>query len=335
MGRLKSKIRGIVFKHLSEKQIDSFYKIYYKLKYPNELIKEMSYGEFNSDKTFYVIRPKVDGTEGLMSLLINVMRNLYYAQEHNYIPVVDFENYHTQYDDIVNGYKNSWDFYFTQPSTYSLQEVYSSKNVILSGLDIQLKNKSFFDKKFDDYSLKALHDFMFKYIDFNEDVKAKVDNEIKKIGINTNEALGLYLRGTDYTKLKPSGHPVQPTCEQAIEVVDEYINKYNISQIFLVTEDGDNYKKIKEKYGGKCVIVSFDTFINDYDGKDFLSHTTSINELDDSPYVRGLNYLIKIIILSKCTYFVGGNTMGSWSSLIFSGDGFKDKYVFDLGMYGK
>ncbi len=336
MGRLKNKIRGIVFEHLSDNQIDSFYKIYYKVRYPDELMKNMSYGDLNEDKTLYLIRPKVDGTEGLMSLLVNVLRHIYYAQENDYIPFVDFENYHTQYDDFINGNKNSWEFYFTQPSNLTLAEVYQSKNVVLSGLDMKISNKSFFKQNFDDQSLISLHNFMFKYIDFNSDVKLKVDNEIKKLGINTSETLGLYLRGTDYIKLKPAGHPVQPTSKQAIKVVDDFIKKHDdITKIFLVTEDGEIYKEIKQKYKDKCVVVTFDSFINDYDGKNFLSHTSSINELDDSPYIRGLNYLIKIVILSKCGYFVGGNTMGSWASLIFSGDGYKEKYVFDLGMYGK
>ena len=49
--------------------------------------------------------------------------------------------------------------------------------------------------------------------------------------------VGVYLRGTDYIDLKPSGHPVQPTVEQAMLVIDEYTRKYNVDSIFLVTED--------------------------------------------------------------------------------------------------
>ena len=143
------------------------------------------------------------------------------------------------------------------------------------------------------------------------------------------------MRGTDYVKLKPSGHPVQPTIKQAEEIINDYINKYEIEKIFLVTEDGTIYKDIKQIYGDRCVIVTFDSFVNNYDGKNFLSHDKSINDLNASPYKRGLNYLVKLLILSKCAYFIGGDTMGSWAACTFSDKNFKDKYVFQLGVYGK
>lgn len=330
----KNAIRKILFSKLDREKIKKFYKLYYALRYPKQMETRCTFGQLNPEITFYVIRPRNDGVEGLMSLFMNVMKNMCYAFEKGYVPVVDFQNYKTQYvDDEYGG--NAWEYYFTQPSEYTLEEVYKSKNVILSGLEIHLYDIPLFQRNYSSEKLKELHKIIFENVQFQKDVQKYVQEELDKLKLNYSECLGLYLRGTDYVSLKPAGHPIQPTCEQAIEVIDEFLQKYQIKKIFLVTEDYNIYRKIKEYYGEKCIVPSFDSYIKNYAGKDYLSKTNSLSELDKSPYKRGMYYLIKLIILSECAYFVGGNTMGAWSSCVFSNKEFKEKYIFDLGLYSK
>lgn len=330
---IKNKIRKIVFSKLSESQIDSFYKLYYRLRYSDEMQKKISFGDNNPEKIFYVIRPRKDGIEGLLSLFWNVIRNIDYAEKNNYISVIDFKNYKTQYS--INDIDNVWNYYFTQPSAYDLEDVYSSKNVVLSGLEIQWYKKEKYKANYDQKSLLDLHNSIFKYIDFSNNIKKRVNDEIDELGIDLGNTIGLYLRGTDYIKLKPSGHPVQPTAGQAIEIVDRYIEKYQPSNIFLVTEDGEIYDAIKSRYGSKCITPKFDKYIYGYDGSKFLSNDKCIDALAENAYERGMQYLIKMIILSKCGYLIGGNTNGMWAVNVFADKQFKDKYIFDLGTYGK
>lgn len=333
--RIKNFIRRVVLGNMSQKTVDSIYKVYSKMRYPNQMQKKCSFGEKNADRIIYIIRPRTDGTEGLMSLFINVVRNICYAEKHSYEPVIDFKNYYTQYSDDVDGEKNAWNYYFTQPSKCSLEDAYESKNVIISGLEISWYKTDLLKRSYDNFDLKRTHDFIFSKIDFNENVKCIADATIKRMNIQLENTIGLYLRGTDYTALKPAGHPIQPTVGQAIEVVDEYIKKYGIGKIFLVTEDASIFQSIKSKYREICVTIPNDTFVENYQGNNYLSHDKSLSELNESPYGRGLNYLIKLIVLSRCAYFIGGDTMGSWSTMLFAGDAYKDKYVFDLGVYGK
>ena len=279
-----------------------------------------------------MIRPRKDGVEGLLSLFWNVVRNLDYAIDNNLIPIIDFKNYRTQY--AINNVDNVWDYYFTQPSDYSLSEVYSSQNVILSGLEIQSYKKTKYHANYEHAKLDELHKQIFQYIDYSDKTKQRVNQEIEKLKLNLEDTLGLYLRGTDYIKLKPSGHPIQPTIEQAVEVADQFREKYNIANIFLVTEDGEIYKSIKARYREECITPSFDKYIYDYKGKNFLSNDECINKLEENAYERGMNYLVKMIILSKCGYLIGGNTNGMWAVNVFAEKEFKDLYVFDLGLYG-
>lgn len=335
MNLIKNKLRKILFSIMSDRTIDLFYRFYYRIRYPKSMSKKCSYGEDNSDITFLVIRPRTDCVEGLMSLFMYVAARLYYAKEKGFIPIIDFENYKTQYSDETMKCKNSWEFYFTQPTEFTLEDVYRSKNVVLSGWDIRFHLPKIFKQDFSQSALEALHEIIFSSVDFNETVYEKVNAELEYLGLNCEKTLALYMRGTDYAALKPAGHPIQPTVDQSVEVVEEYLKKYDIEKIFLVTEDGMIYDKIKSIYGEKCVTVSFDTFVHGYVGKHYLSQDKSVEEISESPYIRGMNYLIKLIIMSKCSYFIGGNTMGSWAACIFSAKRDITKYIFDLGTYGK
>ena len=105
--------------------------------------RKVSFGDKNPDKVFYVLRPYyfLERNELVMNvsnLLFHYYRNLQhlaYGVEKGWIPVVDWENYgpfaHGE-DFPVNGSKNCWEYYWEQPSEYTLSEVYQSKNVVLS-----------------------------------------------------------------------------------------------------------------------------------------------------------------------------------------------------------
>ena len=335
MGKLKNNLRKALFSVMSDKMIDRFYHVYYRLRFPKEMSRRCSFGEKHPDRTFYVIRPRADCVEGLMSLFMNVTKHIYFARQNGYEPIVDFAHYKTQYYDPEREGNNAWEDYFTQPTRYTLDEVYQSKHVILSGLEIEWYHPSLFERSFSDDALRALHGEIFSAIRFSEPAERLAGEEQIRLGLDYDRTLAVYLRGTDYVALKPAGHPVQPTAAQAAEVIDSYLEKYDIDRIFLVIEDGGIYEEMKRRYADRLTVVSFDRFVTGYCGKGYLSQDKSVTELSASPYQRGMNYLVKLMILSRCAYFIGGSTMGSWAACLFSEQNFLDKYVFDLGVYGK
>lgn len=327
---LKMKLKAVLFK-FPRCYIDTFYSIYNQFHYPELKEVKKSYGEENADKIFYVIRPRTNSVEGLMSLLNYVLIQISYAEVNGFIPVVDFKNYTTQYRDVKGGCANAWEFYFKQPSNYSLDEVYRSKDVILSGINMKTKAYSFlFEKSFIPEDLKKTHALLKRYISFSDSVLELLQKEeLLKKPLKT---LGLYLRGTDYVRLKPAGEFVQPTIELALAKADENILQMNLQQVFLVTEDEEIYKKVKEHYGEKLYIATFDTYINNYTGKDFLVNDPCIGQLSNSPYRRGLQYLVKILMLSHCECIIGGKTCGSWVACGLADESVK-KDLFELGKY--
>lgn len=304
------------------------YKIYYFFVYPEGKEKKCSYGNENPNRTYYVIRPIRNSVEGLMSLLNFVCLNIKYATFKGFDPVVDFKNYKTQYN--INDLDNAWEYFFEKLGDTNLEDVYKSKNVVVSGLEQMINPYWDDDNWFCDDALKEIRSIVNDYICVRQDILDKVNNEI--VSLNLDKTLGLYLRGTDYTSLKPSGHPIQPNIESACLQAKEIMNKNGLDSVFLVTEDEKIYKKVKEYFEDKLHIVSFDKFISNYENRDFLSNSNSISELSNNSIERGTNYLIKILILSKCNSIVAGNTKGSLAACAFS-KGYKTQYIYNVGKY--
>ena len=108
-------------------------------------ISEIIGGKLNPDKVFYIIR-RYPGT-GLLSNLAYVINHIQIANRMGFIPIVDMKNYPSVYNenDKIFGTLNSWEYYFEQLTDYSLDEVYQSKNIIITDnkfyRDEEFKNK--------------------------------------------------------------------------------------------------------------------------------------------------------------------------------------------------
>lgn len=307
----------------------------YKLKYfyyciarRDILQKKVTYGKRNSNKVIYVIKPDYqDGVEGLLSLIYKQVLYIDYARKKGYEPYVDWKNYRTQYFD---GKNNAWEYFFEQPSNLTEKEVYDSKNVYLSGWKFRNINKLglfeaeiFFDKLLEMRSYAMLSE----NLSINEEVLKIVEKQATSLEIE--ECIGVYVRGTDYVKLRPSGEYIQPNIEQVKEKILEFIEKYN-APIFLVTEDGEIYDALRDTFDKKIRTVSYDSFIYNYTGKDVLSRS---NVLEVDKKQRGQNYLVKMILLSRCRYLISSMTQGSKFSYVLNGGKYEDEYIFDLGLY--
>lgn len=307
----------------------------YKLKYfyyciakRNILQKKVSYGNKNKDKIIYVIKPDYqDCVEGLLSLIYKQVLYIDCAKSKGFIPYIDWKNYKTQYYD---GKNNAWNFFFEQPSNINEEDTYDSKNVILSGWTFKninplglFESQIFYNKNLKIKSYQLLKNNLV----FNDEVLDVVDKEARMIDINN--CIGVYIRGTDYVKLRPSGEYIQPNVEQVKQKIFEFIDKYH-APVFLVTEDGAIYDELLNTFGESIRIVSYDCFIRNYDGKDVLSKS---NVLEDNKKLRGQKYLVKMILLSKCKYLISSITQGSKFSYSLNGGQYKDEYIFDFGLY--
>ena len=247
-----------IFKnYIKQKIFEQRTKLEFKKK-NNHIINETdlkyyirSFGKKNPNKVFYVIQRSPGG--GLFSNLNYVIHHLYICEKHNFIPVIDMENFLTKYNSKqkYNNKYNSWEYYFLRVSKYKLKEVYNSKNVIIT--DSKTRKLACFDS-FE--NLNSEHYKVFKkYIKINKSILNKV-KIFKKKYFKNNKILGVHFRGTDMKYQER--HPFPPTLKQIKKEIDLNLKKYRFNKIFLVTEELENFNNLRSEYNEK--ILFFDSF---------------------------------------------------------------------------
>ena len=186
----------------------------------HNICKEMnvSFGEKNPDKLFYVIRdPK--GEHGLFALYNFVMFHLKIAEKRNAIPVVDVQYYPLEgmIEDDKIGYENAWEYFFEQTSPYSLKEVYESCNVIMAaGIDA-----ASLSEVYDEEELKTSREISKKYIHIKKEILDICNAKYQDFDMEHRKILGVICRGTDYIATKPRGHSIVPTAQKTIDIIGE------------------------------------------------------------------------------------------------------------------
>ena len=171
-------------------------------------------GELNPDKVFYVIRryPSM----GIFSNLAYVINHIQIAERMGFIPIVDMKNYPSVYNEkqkIFNT-NNSWEYYFEPLTKYSLEEVYSSKNILMTD------NRFYRDKEFKNKitTSKKLVNILNKKIKIKK-TKLRTIDYLKRKLFNNKKILGVHHRGTSYKIVE---YPIK--INKLINIINE-INK--------------------------------------------------------------------------------------------------------------
>ena len=246
-----------------------------------------SFGNLNEDKIFYVIK-RSPGT-GLFSNVTFVLNHLKICKKNNFIPVVDMENFKTIYNENKKIYDtgNAWEYYFEKLNDFSLDEVYKSKNVLLTS-----------DKFFHFFTYNMDLDSEITEI-LQEQVKIKkvLFKSFKRISniFKDQKILGIHFRGTSY-KRSP-GHPLPATKKQMFEITKNLIRDKKIDKIFLVTEEQNYLDFFCNKFPDKLIYIKccYRSDKND---------AFEIYPRDRHRYKLGREALLETLLLSKCDYFV-------------------------------
>lgn len=170
----------------------------------------------------------------------------------------------------------------------------------------------------------------------NEETSGYVDGEFMRMfqDIDEKKTLGILCRGTDYVKLKPRGHFVQPDICTIIEEAGKLMESGRFTHIYLASEDGGLAERVKKAFPGKVLENSREY----YDQAYFEGDHNKIGDLnsemsDDRIRAKDLSYISSINILSKCGGLVAGNCGGSQAAVCINGGRYDYCHVYDLGLY--
>ena len=305
-----------------------------KIKQKTDKEKKKSFGKLNPNKTFYVIRSN-DSRTGLMCYYNSALGYIAYALDKEWYPVVDMQNYPNTYlEDSYLHKKNSWEYYFKQPMDVSLEEVYKSKNVILSpfkhsreATPIYLYQKIYSDSEMS----KKYFDIIQRFITLNEDMCAEIKDQYSQIFPIGKKIVGVVCRGTDLLNYKH--HSRQPSIKELIDVVSSIKKKYCCDYIFLASDEEKNIITFKKFFGTKFVLYNeclrFDSYVNK--NEKVLGDIKFARPND--AYLRGREYLTTVALLAKCDCLVGTLVGATVGAIGFNAGKYEHIEIIDLGVY--
>lgn len=303
--------------------------------------KKKSYGNKNADKTFFVIRPYyfMEANElattvsNLLFHYYRCLQHLTYAINNDYIPVVDWRNYGPfphQEETPINGTTDCWEYFWKQPSEYTLEEVYESKNVILS--DQNTRNYGYipevqFRSPFASYA-KRLAVTCPEYADsfeFNDVTKEYFQQKIEEVFPKDERILGVCVRAMSYGSSAVKNHPIQPAMEQLIELIEQKMEEWELGYCFVTCESQLVIDELKEKFGDKLIFLPRLRYTYKPTSEDNVLYE------DGQKYKTNLDYLTEMYMLSKCTSIIGGMNSGMRAAIIWNADCYEHMYIFDKG----
>lgn len=288
-----------------------------------------SFGKRNPDKQFYVIRcPQAE--MGLYAVINYVTWHLRKAGSIGAAPVVDWQYYPNKYfsEDDKIGKENAWEYFFNQTTDIGLDEVYRSRNVIMSSGGWEVPGEEWSDPE----KVWENHKIVEKYIKLNEKTEAMYLAECERLGIGTNRVLGLKCRGTDFIVTKPKGHAVVPDNETLINTIENKMNEWGgFDRIYLSTEDENIQKKLKEYFGEKLYYTEGRRFSLDKNcwlGELYDREKEHVGTKEED--MR--NYVISTYILGACDSLIGARVGGTLGAMRIRGR-YEHIYIFHLGFY--
>ena len=307
---IRKYIRKIIYKN----EYDSIVSLNDKFK--KRGLAEIFGGQLNPDKVFYVIR-RYPGT-GIFSNLAFVVNHIQIANRMGFIPIVDMQNFPSIYNENKKIFEtlNSWEYYFEQLTDYNLDEVYKSKNVIITD------NKFYRDEEFKNRITTS--DNLIKILNNNIKVKKtklKTINYLKNKLFDGKKILGIHHRGTGY---KITEYPI--TVNQMINIINEILKKEDYDKIFLVTEDIANFNALKSYFKDKIIY-----FENSQRGK------TNTEVWDKYPrtlhrYKLGRDILYETYLLSYCDGFFDVGTNPREVAYALNLNPKQKRYTYDNGI---
>lgn len=301
------------------------------------------FGDKNKGKTFFVI--SCDGKRmGLYSIIFYMLPFIEYAHKKNYIPMIDLQksNMPLIQDEDRFGLENPWEYYYEQPGKgYTLDEVYQSRNVIImkdGAFRIKMPDWNAMCPTTDD-ELKRWHHMIKLYIRLNKGLAERVEKERERIFKPGRKVLGVGIRaGLRAGMLRNlshfNGHPVQPTCEELIDIVEGKMKEWGCDSLFVSCDDREYLNKFISYFGGVCYYTERKLLHLFKDDQPLVERAERRIEMDGMT-TRGYTeeYILEVYLMAQCNSLYSCRGGGSEFAYFVNGGQYEYLEVYDKGLY--
>ena len=313
------------------------YKSFLKIRKIKSKEKKVQCGKLNEDKRIYVIRIRKE-TLGLLGYYMAILGHIRIAIDRKCVPVVDMKNYKNTYlKECEVGEKNSWEYYFCQPSDVTLDEAYKSKNVVLSNMEtpIEAEPRRFYYDFYLKQDMKQYYKIVSEMMEFNKNTKEKLNEAyaqiIQPIKTSGNKIIGVVSRGTDL--LGFPGHSKQPTTDELIRETKKLMYEHSCKYIFLASDTNRAIQEFCDYFGEEYVLTNKSKRYDECGtkGENVLSDMHFERENDE--YLKGMEYLTTMWLLSQADVLYGSLVGATVSAICMNKGKYDHVEIYDKGVY--
>lgn len=261
---------------------------------------------------------------------------IYLADVCGMIPVVQAGSYFTyKEDEIINGTRNAFEYYFLQPMQIGVREARRTRDVLYSRVSHRKMVELVLTGKCAHYGytkryMREMAHIARKYIRFNEQTQQYLAAGLERLSIGDAKVLGVHIRGTDFRK-KYNNHPIYVTEEDCFREVDRLIQNKGYEKIFVATDDVRILHNFLKKYGEKMCF---------YEDVERSSKNRSVafskNGRRKHKYLLGLEVIRDMYTLSRCSGLVAGVSQVAICAQIHKladRQRYEDLKIIDKGIY--
>ena len=296
------------------------------------LVNLMKMGNEKQGAPLYYIAPDATGS-GFFADHNRLLCYLYYADYFGLCPVVEYsEGYSYAEKEPVNGTRNPFEYYFSQPGGVSVQTLSSAAMVIKCRKEnAALAGKLNDSGKGYDFSeeyLNALGRISTKYIRLNDVVEPWVQDQITKC-LGGKKTLGVHVRGTDF-KRNYKGHPIKISTEEYLAAAQKIFSDEAYEQVFLATDDAEALEMFCEAFEDK--LCCYADVVRSSGDETVMKSTV---ERTNHHYLLGLEVLRDVCTLASCDSLIAGLSQVSFAARIWKksmGREYEKISVLDKGM---
>lgn len=267
---------------------------------------------------------------GLFSYVQTTLGQIVYALKNNMIPIVDMKNFPNAYlEDSEVGVKNAWELFFRQICDKNIDDVYQNEKYILSDdSNIDLRNTPCLNGYYQKRAYWFWSEMYRQYVRLSETASDYCEEEYRVILAGKEEkTLGVIVRGTDYKYAK--GHAMQPPLDEILNKVRRLLKKKKYQYIYLATDEKRTEEIFNATFPGK-ILTNRRTYFDEFDFSKQLLSDVVLNRENDR-YLRGLEYLSSVYLLSKCGGLWAGVCGGTYAAFYMNHGEYKYKYLWYHG----
>ena len=112
----------------------------------------------------------------------------------------------------------------------------------------------------------------------------------------------------------------------------EFLQKYDINTLYIASDEMSAIHYFEKRFPNKVVYMDR-LYYDEYSKSSETLITNHCFSRENDTYLRGLEYLVSILLLTKCGYFISGDCNSCIVSQIIQPH-YLDDYVFYKGYYG-